>query len=385
MNKKNIIIKFSLFILFLLSGFIIYDMGTKSNKEEILIYSPTYIKDVSHIKEDGTVYFSNKEFESVMQELLNKKIIEYEDINNITELNLGYRELTSIEGIELFKSLEHLNLSHNHIKDLTYLYELNDIRVLQIDNNLIKDITPLSNMVNLRILNISNNDIEDVSVLTNFLDLAFPIINGNPIMNYDVLYDLADTFYMNEERTIDNQNYLLEQYNLNKELYRRNDGVVSSIKVWCNDNINADMSDLEKEYIIINYLLNKLTFTEETSQTDLVESFYEGKAVCYNYSLLFNYMASYVGLDTYTYVTNIVDDTVENHAWNVVKINGKYYEVDLTWADDEYNNYNYDFINVSSSTMLNLHQTDLYKVYFYREINDMNKNIQNKYYVINNR
>lgn len=60
---------------------------------------------------------------------------------------------------------------------------------------------------------------------------------------------------------------------------------------------------------------------------------FDGKAVCQGYTLLFYRMAKEAGLDA-----RIILGT--NHAWNIVKVDGKYYEVDCTWDDTGYDNPN---------------------------------------------
>lgn len=60
---------------------------------------------------------------------------------------------------------------------------------------------------------------------------------------------------------------------------------------------------------------------------------FDGKSVCQGYALLFHALAKELGLDT-----RIIAGP--GHAWNIVKLDGKYYEMDCTWDDTAYDNPN---------------------------------------------
>ncbi|MCM1267906.1 MAG: InlB B-repeat-containing protein [Bacteroidales bacterium] len=51
-------------------------------------------------------------------------------------------------------------------------------------------------------------------------------------------------------------------------------------------------------------------------------------AVCDGYSLAYKYLLSQFGIDCY-----MVTSTPMEHAWNLIELNGKYYQVDVTWDD----------------------------------------------------
>lgn len=50
--------------------------------------------------------------------------------------------------------------------------------------------------------------------------------------------------------------------------------------------------------------------------------------MCASYSLRYQYALNKLGVPCYA-----IDSDVENHSWNIVKLNGKYYYVDTTWMD----------------------------------------------------
>lgn len=103
------------------------------------------------------------------------------------------------------------------------------------------------------------------------------------------------------------------------------------------DNILAGMpngSDYEKELYLHDVLVNRVTYTsskleEQNGYTALVE----GKGVCAGYAFALQYLLMRAGIQSYY----VVGYAGESHAWNLVKIDGKWYYVDATWDDPVYN------------------------------------------------
>lgn len=103
-------------------------------------------------------------------------------------------------------------------------------------------------------------------------------------------------------------------------------------------NVNG-MSDYEKikaiyDYICLNVVYDYDNLNDPTYllKHSAYAALINGKAVCQGYALLFYRLALELGIDC-----RIVTGQSEgqNHAWNIVKLNGKYYNVDSTW-DAEY-------------------------------------------------
>lgn len=62
-----------------------------------------------------------------------------------------------------------------------------------------------------------------------------------------------------------------------------------------------------------------------------------GRSVCAGYARAFQYMMQQLGIPCY-YCTGYAG---EDHAWNIVKLEGDYYNVDVTWDDTEDSDYGY--------------------------------------------
>ena len=103
-------------------------------------------------------------------------------------------------------------------------------------------------------------------------------------------------------------------------------------------------SDFVKVRTIYRYLCNNIVYDEAGSKDDsnvLCHSAYAAlikkKAVCQGYAMLLYRLALASGVDC-RYVTGVAYDQYgnsEGHAWNIVRLGKKYYNVDSTWDAGE--------------------------------------------------
>lgn len=102
--------------------------------------------------------------------------------------------------------------------------------------------------------------------------------------------------------------------------------------------IKSNMTDYEKELAIHDYIINNARYdTEGYKNATLKPESYSaygilvlGSGVCKGYSTAMKLMMDRVGIEC-SIVTGSSKD--QSHAWNIVKIDGDYYHVDLTWND----------------------------------------------------
>ena len=100
--------------------------------------------------------------------------------------------------------------------------------------------------------------------------------------------------------------------------------------------VRSDWSDFEKvlyfhDYLTINakydydrMIENKLPTVSFTAYGALVD----GAAVCDGYSAAFKLLCERSGVDA-----EIMRSTGMNHSWNLAKLNGRWYHIDITWDD----------------------------------------------------
>lgn len=94
--------------------------------------------------------------------------------------------------------------------------------------------------------------------------------------------------------------------------------------------INDSMTDFEKaialhDYIVLNcqYRLDKVN-----GATTIYDCLVDGSSTCMGYTSTYSYLLSLAGVDS-----EYVESDPMVHAWNKVKIDGEYYNVDCTWDD----------------------------------------------------
>ncbi|MGX8680639.1 MAG: transglutaminase domain-containing protein [bacterium] len=130
--------------------------------------------------------------------------------------------------------------------------------------------------------------------------------------DYD--YDLTFTYGISKKK----------EEKFKKKLF----SVMSSLKL-------KKLTDYQKIVKIHDYIIDHVTYDYDTA--DGVKARYyaynaliEGKGVCQSYASLFLIMCRLAHVDS-----RVVIGTAEGgrHAWNIVKLNQKYYYVDATWDD----------------------------------------------------
>ena len=131
-------------------------------------------------------------------------------------------------------------------------------------------------------------------------------------------------------------------------------------------NIPSNFTELEKEKLIHDYIQKTVTYDYNAATTlypssstlphayDIYGAAVNGKAVCEGYSKLFQYLCYCTGINS-TQVTGIADGGA--HMWNAVNIDGKWYQIDVTW-DDGSDYLSYSYFNLTTSKIGADHQAD---------------------------
>ncbi|WPC41224.1 Ig-like domain-containing protein [Clostridium sp. JS66] len=95
--------------------------------------------------------------------------------------------------------------------------------------------------------------------------------------------------------------------------------------------ITPDMTDVQKERAINDYICKNVAYdTTLTIHSAYSALFGNGKTVCSGYALLAYRMLTEAGLQA-RIITGEGDG--QPHAWNLVKIDGNWYHLDVTWND----------------------------------------------------
>lgn len=102
--------------------------------------------------------------------------------------------------------------------------------------------------------------------------------------------------------------------------------------------INPKMNDYQKVKEVHDYIINNTKYSKQTKGN--AHSAYtllkEGRGVCQAYALVTCKFLDILGIENY-YVTGTANNGCSNiwgeHVWNLVKVNGEYYNLDVTWDD----------------------------------------------------
>ena len=118
------------------------------------------------------------------------------------------------------------------------------------------------------------------------------------------------------------------------------------------DGITAAMSEFERELIIHDRLAEKVTYTTEPENAhNSYGAVVEGEAVCEGYARAFQYALDTVGIQAQT----VTGTAGGGHAWNLVRIDGNYYYIDLTWNDQTPSAIYHTYFNLPESEMERTH------------------------------
>lgn len=97
-------------------------------------------------------------------------------------------------------------------------------------------------------------------------------------------------------------------------------------------NITPGMSEYEKEKTLHDLLAVQVTYVAATNAHNAYGALVEGKAVCEGYAEALQCLLQRVGMQS---IQVYGASRGENHAWNMVRVDGKYYLTDLTWNDQD--------------------------------------------------
>ncbi len=117
--------------------------------------------------------------------------------------------------------------------------------------------------------------------------------------------------------------------------------VAEVIASFLSENAVYTMTDYEKAKAVYDFICPDATYDYTYSKYTAYHAAVEKNAVCQGFALLFYRLALEVGLDA-RIITGIGNGGA--HAWNIVRINGLYYNVDATW-DVNYAEAGWDYFN----------------------------------------
>lgn len=245
------------------------------------------------------------------------------------------RKIESIPGVENLSLISMDDTHELNEEDFAFIKNTPQLKGLSISGLKIHPgfIESLQNLKVLTLFADENIDI-DFRKLTNLDELDLSI--SDP-------YDIAIDFTKEEYDLLKNSGVKIEFHSdefekMYLEISEKLDNIARSLPV------DKDSTDREKLDAILVYVLEKLDYDSDVANllflgedtSHLSKTFYENgalygalekdSAICGNYAALTGALAKRIGLESYYAVSN-------DHAWNIIEIDGEQYYVDSTWLD----------------------------------------------------
>ena len=135
------------------------------------------------------------------------------------------------------------------------------------------------------------------------------------------------------------------------------------------DNIKPEMSDFEKEMTIIKWMSDHITYDMDNFRAGTIPQYdytpiYPleiGWGVCSGYTQTFELLATLSGLTVKSVSGQAINNGELNggHAWNQICLDGEWYNLDVTWADnDESKDITLRYVNATDSVFAEKHEWD---------------------------
>lgn len=275
------------------------------------------------------------------------EILTAEDLKNVYALDLVYAP--SLNGIEYFTNLTRISIQLSYIKDISPLKDLVKLREIYISDSPIDTIPDLSRCKDLKYLTMVQCDITDLTPVTAInslkeLDMGFnKITSVAPIKDMDSLESLniAANPITDWEVIKDNKaltSVMETDYDLVLKVLNKARSIVYKT-------ITDDMSDLDKE-IAIYEKIHKIAdqrYPERNINAFAYSVLMEGEGICIDFAEAVSLLMTLAGLECWITRSS-------THEWNVIRIDGKYYEIDCMW-DDHSQVLNWKYFNLSRGRM----------------------------------
>ena len=318
-------------------------------------------------------------FEKAIRQNINKYSgdILSSDLKKILLFDAREKDISDIEGIQYMKNARTLYLEGNSITDISLLSNLNKLERISLSKNRISDISPLAQLTNLKVIYIHTNLIRDITPLKSLINLQELYIGGNSIKNIDVLSSLnkLEKLYLGDNQIADMKplaslkmlteidiyanstldmtplkelknlkevyvEYYYEQTMLNEEFYEKYDIMQKKARDIIDRVIKPGMTDLEKELALHDYLVFNTTYDYENYLSDSVPEeshqpygvLINKVAVCDGFARTMQILLNMVGIENeFIYGDADGEKGWIGHAWNIVKVDGEYYHLDVTF------------------------------------------------------
>lgn len=315
---------------FIKSIFVLYEKGGINSSDVSYFEKPQLNKDNAIGMVYGTLYATCSDGTTLID-----KLIESEAVSRDTAISLGVIE--------------------------------NDVsKIIPVDFSHRTNSRPAGyNKAYFQVLDALKNHTESIVIVkneyTDTFDEMVLIVDNCIKENPDILYYNGFTYTSNGLITF---KYRKDAATNEKHLFLLEEKIESIVE----EIITASMNDYQKELAIHDYLLENCQYDIKGYENGQIKSesfnaygaLYQGVAVCEGYAEAAALLLNRSGVET---IVITGKSRGEGHAWNIVKIDGDYYHLDVTWNDpvqqDESSEIKYyDYFNLSDIDISNDHSWD---------------------------
>ena len=192
------------------------------------------------------------------------------------------------------------------------------------------------------------NNTDDIQSTNGFyildtIDLSHYIINVNEVIATWKVFIVENPryYWLSNRLTVDGSNlkFCIDEAYSKADYRAQCDAAIDNMLEECNALINEGMSELEIALTVHDFIINRMDYAYEsdgvTPQDDIWAHNMVGCAkynlgVCESFAETFMYLCRLNDVEAII-VTGTANN--ESHAWNIVKIDGVWYGVDVTWDE----------------------------------------------------
>lgn len=195
-------------------------------------------------------------------------------------------------------------------------------------------------------VNISAISVEEIH------EIITSVYNDTPSFYYLKATSISIATMLNGYRIFPEYIYSNEQI---KEFDRQ---LEIGLQTFCKKYVQQDMSDYQKEIIIHDFLVKTIKYDYEAANSiipqineayNVLGALLKRRAVCWGIACAFKLLCDYCKVKSFV----VIGDTkpkqgAAGHAWNMVKLDGESYHVDVTWDIKEKGDISfcYDYLNL---------------------------------------
>lgn len=174
-------------------------------------------------------------------------------------------------------------------------------------------------------------------------------------------FGISDLIYNSENNTV-TVTYKFVYYDTNEQSEYVNNILDNAIK----DSMSELKTDYQKALWAYQWVIDNVHYDMTLTNFSAYDGLGELGTVCIGYATIYSAMLNKMGLDCKVVDGSVYNSKGNNHAWNIVKLDEKWYCVDTTWGDSGRDNFNKYFLK-SQKTFSNsdygLHNSNLYVEY----------------------